>query len=81
MYIIATGKTACSVNNGNCTHFCIPLPDQKKACICPMVSSSPTNATATCTTSMYYLQLSILAYDIYSQISHMYIYLITFQSP
>ena len=27
--------TACSINNGRCSHFCIPLPGRSRTCACP----------------------------------------------
>jgi len=38
--VIITGvQNACSVNNGDCSHFCIPTPDGTHVCACPDASN------------------------------------------
>ena len=39
VYIVAGVKNACSVNNGGCSHFCIPTPERSHVCACPDASN------------------------------------------
>jgi len=38
-YYLAGVKNACSVNNGGCSHFCIPTPEGTHVCACPDASN------------------------------------------
>ena len=34
-YLFSKGINACSKNNGNCSHMCIPSPNLRRFCACP----------------------------------------------